>query len=158
MLVILVYLNLNDRSQAAVLVGVPAESRIDAALFLNTNGQLEKIVQEGDLSPIGTVFKGCGFGQPAINIGGDVAFFACGETKQGFFFGDGVFKYSGGQISKVVVSEDPSPIGGTFALNFVPAQPVQMNRDGDVLFRAGVYPWSLWSRETRFVSSNWRGN
>ncbi|HTG15723.1 MAG TPA: choice-of-anchor tandem repeat NxxGxxAF-containing protein [Blastocatellia bacterium] len=130
--------NINDRGQAALLVGVPAGSRIDAALFLNTNGQMTKIAQEGDPSPIGTIFKGCGFGQPAINMSGDVAFFACGETQQGFFFGDGVFKYSGGQISKVVTSLDPSPIGGTFALNFIPAQSVQLSDKGDVLFRAGV--------------------
>jgi hypothetical protein len=130
--------NVNDNRQAAMLVGVIVDSRIDAALLLFSEGRLTKIVQEGDISPIGTIFKGCGFGQPAINATGDVAFFACGETKEGFFFGDGVFKYSGGQISKVVVSEDPSPIGGTFALNFVPAQAVQMNQDGDVLFRAGV--------------------
>src|SRR5262249_22702938 len=46
---------------------------------------------------------------------------------------------SGGEITKVVVSEqDPSPIGGTLLLNFIPAQAVQMNDSGDVLFRAGV--------------------
>jgi len=83
------------------------------------------------------MFKGCGFGQPAINNNGEVAFFACGE-KDGFFFGDGVFRYSGGQITKVVVNNDPSPIGGTFGLNFIPAQSVQMNDRGDVLFRSGV--------------------
>src|SRR2546426_79450 len=65
------------------------------------------------------------------------AFFACGE-KEGFFFGDGVFRYSNGLISKVVVGDDPSPIGGTFLLNFIPAQAVQMNDSGDVLFRAGL--------------------
>jgi hypothetical protein len=130
--------NINDRGQAALLVGVPAENRIDAALFIYADGKPTKFVQEGDTSPIGTIFKGCGFGQPAINNNGDVAFFACGETQEGFFFGDGVFKYSGGQITKVVVGLDPSPIGGTFALNFIPAQAVQMNDRGDVLFQSGV--------------------
>jgi hypothetical protein len=135
---ILSSVNLNQRSQAAMLAAVPVEGRLDAALFLYSDGQLAKMVQEFDPSPVGGVFKGCGFGQPAINSNGEVAFFACGE-KDGFFFGDGVFKYSGGQISKVVVSEDPSPIGGTFLLNFIPAQAVQMNDKGDVLFRAGVF-------------------
>ena len=137
--------NINQQSQAAMLVAVPVDGRLDAALFLYGGGQHLKIVQEHDPSPVGGMFKGCGFGQPAINNNGEVAFFACGE-KDGFFFGDGVFKYSGGQISKVVVSEDPSPIGGTFALNFIPAQAVQMNDRGDVLFQAGVI-LSLFEKE-----------
>jgi len=37
-----------------------------------------------------------------------------------------------------VVSDDPSPVRGTFLLNFIPAQAVQMNDSRDVLFRAGV--------------------
>src|SRR6185295_17184617 len=129
--------NINQQSQAAMLVALPVEGRLDAALFLHSAGQLSRIVQERDASPAGGIFKGCGFGQSAINNNGEVAFFVCGE-KDGFFFGDGVFKYSGGQISKVVVSDDPSPSGGTFLLNFIPAQAVQMNDSGDVLFRAGI--------------------
>jgi hypothetical protein len=96
------------------------------------------VVKEGERSPIGTIFKGCGFGEPAVNNKGEVAFFACGEDDQGFFVGDGVFVYGNGQMRKVVVSNDPSPIGGQFALNFVPPQSVQINDNGDVLFRAGV--------------------
>ena len=134
---ILSSVNLNQRSQAAMLVAVPVDGRLDAALFLYSDGQMTKIVQEFDTSPVGGMFKGCGFGQPTINNNGEVAFFACGE-KDGFFFGDGVFRYSNGLISKVVVSDDPSPIGGTFLLNFIPAQAVQMNDSGDVLFRAGL--------------------
>jgi hypothetical protein len=130
--------NINDSGQAAINTGVTVDNRIVHMLLLFSEGRLTRIVQEGDISPIGTIFKGCGFGQPAINLTGDVAFFACGETKEGVFFGDGVYKYSAGQISKVVISLDPSPIGGQFALNFIPAQAVQMNQDGDVLFRAGV--------------------
>lgn len=131
-------LNINDSAQVAINTGVIRNNQFAQMLLLYSEGRFVKIVEEGDTSPIGTIFKGCGFGEPAINNKGDVAFFACGETKDGFFFGDGVFKYSGGQISKVVVSNDPSPIGGTFALNFIPAQTVQLNDNGDVLFRAGV--------------------
>lgn len=137
-LTLLGLLNLNDHAQVAINTGVTVNNSIVEMLLLYSNETLTKMVEEGDTSPIGTIFKGCGFGEPAINNKGDVAFFACGETKEGFFFGDGVFKYSGGQISKVVVSNDPSPIGGTFALNFIPAQAVQMNDRGDVLFRGGV--------------------
>ena len=129
--------NVNDVGQTALSAGITVDNRIVEMLLLYSDGQTRRIVQEFDASPAGGVFKGCGFGQPAINNNGDVAFFACGE-KDGFFFGDGVFKYSAGQITKVVVSDDPSPVGGTFLLNFIPAQAVQMNDTGDVLFRAGL--------------------
>ena len=129
--------NINESGQAAINTGVTIDNRIVEMILLSGDGQPTKIVEEGDISPRGTIFKGCGFGQPAINNNGEVAFFACGETNEGRF-SDGVYRYSAGEMSKVVVSEDPSPIGGTFALNFFPAQPVQMNDRGDVLFRAGV--------------------
>ncbi|HSB09662.1 MAG TPA: choice-of-anchor tandem repeat NxxGxxAF-containing protein [Blastocatellia bacterium] len=130
--------NINDNGHAAINAGVTIDNRIVEMILLSGDRQPTKVVQEGEISPIGTIFKGCGFGQPAINNNGEVAFFACGETSEGRF-SDGVYRYSAGDMSKVVVSEDPSPIGGTFALNFVPAQPVQMNDRGDVLFRAGVF-------------------
>ena len=131
-------LNINDSGHVAIQTGVTVDNRLMVVLLLYSNGTLTKIVQEGDTSPIGAIFTGCGFGEPSINNKGDVAFFACSETKDGVFFGDGVYTYTGGEIRKVVVGLDPSPIGGTFALNFVPAQAVQMNDRGDVLFRAGV--------------------
>jgi hypothetical protein len=137
-LTLLGLLNLNDQAQVAINTGVTVNNKIVEMLLLYSNGTLTKIVEEGDTSPIGTIFKGCGFGEPAINNKGEVAFFACGETKDGFFSGDGAYMYSGGEIRKVVVSNDPSPIGGTFALNFIPAQAVHLNDNGDVLFRAGV--------------------
>jgi hypothetical protein len=49
-----------------------------------------------------------------------------------------VFVYSNGVGRKVIVSGDPSPFGGPFVLNFFPAQAVQLNDNGDVLFRADV--------------------
>jgi len=130
--------NINDSGQVALNSGLIIDNQLRQMLLLYSGGQLTKLVQEGDTSPIGAIFKGCGFGEPAINSKGDVAFFACSETKDGFFFGDGVYMHSGGEIRKVVVGLDPSPIGGTFALNFIPAQAVQMNENQDVLFQAGV--------------------
>jgi hypothetical protein len=129
--------NLNDSGDAAILVGIPVNGRLESALLTYVNGQFTKIVQEGDPTPAGGVFKGCGFGEPSINSKGDVAFFACAEVPAGIF-PDGVSIYSAGTLSKVVVSTDPSPIGGSFNLGFVPAQTVVMNNAGEVLFQAGV--------------------
>jgi hypothetical protein len=112
------------------------------------------VVKEGERSPIGTIFKGCGFGEPAVNNMGEVAFFACGEDDQGFFVGGGVFVYGNGEKRKVVVSNDPSPIGGQFALNFVPPQSVQINDNGDVLFEAGVIIDSVTRRLGLFLATD----
>ncbi len=134
--------NINQQSDAAMLVGVPVSNRVDAALLLRSNGQITKLVQEGDASPAGTIFKGCGFSAPSINNRGEVAFSACGETPQGFFR-DGAFVYSGGQMRKVVLSGEPSPVGGEFVINFIPAPPVKINDNGEVLFLADVILNSL---------------
>jgi hypothetical protein len=106
-------------------------------LLLYSEGRLSQIVKEGDTTPVGTIIKGCGFGQPDINNNGDVAFHACAE-RPGGSFNDGVFVYSNGVGRKVIVSGDPSPFGGPFVLNFFPAQAVQLNDNGDVLLRANV--------------------
>jgi hypothetical protein len=143
--------NINDRGQAALLAGVPAESGIDAALFIYANGEMFKIVQEGDTSPIGTIFKGCGFGQPAVNNNEEVAFHACGETTGGLF-SDGVFIYSRAGMNKVVVSGDRSSLG-EIIINVVPAQPVQINDLGEVLFGASVLPDPMTQRDGLFVAS-----
>jgi hypothetical protein len=129
--------NINDAGQAALNAGITIDNRIVEMLLLFSEGRLTRIVQEGDISPIGTIFKGCGFGPPAINNTGEIAFHACAETTQGFF-NDGVFIHSSGELRKVVTSGDATPIGGEFVINFLPAQPVQINDNGEVLFRASV--------------------
>ena len=130
--------NINDSGQAAINAGVTIGNRIVEMLLLFSEGRLTRIVQDGDISPVGTIFKGCGFGQPAINEKGEVAFHACGETTAGFF-SDGVFIYSSAGMNKVVVSGDRSPLG-EIIINVVPAQPVQINDLGEVLFGASVIP------------------
>jgi hypothetical protein len=129
--------NVNDQGQVAVNTGVIVNDRFVDMLLFFSQGELSQVVKEGDTTPVGTIFKGCGFGQPAINNNGDVAFHACAETAGGSF-NDGVFVYSKNAMRKVIVSGDPSPFGGPFVLNFFPAQPSQINDNGDVLFRAGV--------------------
>ncbi|MEW6212265.1 MAG: choice-of-anchor tandem repeat NxxGxxAF-containing protein, partial [Acidobacteriota bacterium] len=130
-------INVNDQGQAAIHTGVIINDRFVNMLLLYSEGEFTQIVKEGDTTPVGTIIKGCGFGQPAINNNGDVAFHACAERVNGSF-NDGVFVYSNGIGRKVIVSGDPSPFGGPFVLNFFPAQAVQLNDNGDVLFVAGV--------------------
>lgn len=129
--------NINDLGEAAVHAGPLTDGRIINMLFLHSDGELRKVVAEGDPTPVGTIFKGCGFSEPVINNQGDIAFSACTESQEGRFR-DGVFLFSAGEIRKVVTSQDPSPIGGEFALNFIPPPEVRINDSGAVLFQAGV--------------------
>jgi hypothetical protein len=130
-------ININEQGQAAIHTGVIVDNRFVNMLLFYSQGEFTQIVKEGDTTPDGAIFKGCGFGQPAINNNGEVAFHACAETGAGPVK-DGVFVYSNGEMNKVVVNGDPSPFGGPFSLSFFPAQAVQINDNGDVLFIAAV--------------------
>ena len=145
-------INVNEQGQAAINTGVIVNDRFVDMLLLYSEGRLTQIVKEGDTTPVGTIFKGCGFGQPAINNNGDVAFHACAERADGSI-NDGVFVYSNNTMRKVIVSGDPSPFGGPFVLNFFPAQAVQLNDNGDVLFRADIRFNESTERRGLFISS-----
>ncbi len=131
------WVNVNEQRQA-VFLGLPlVNDRFVATLFLYTSGQLRKLVAEGDLTPAGGIFKGCGFSEPSINDKGEVAFGACAD-KDLIGENDGVYIYSEGQIRKVAIYGDPSPIGGFLALNFIPAITPILNNNSEVLFHGGV--------------------
>ncbi len=129
--------NLNDEGQAVMHTGVIVNQRFVQMLLLHSEGELRQVVKEGDLTPAGVVIDGCGFGQPAINNRGEVAFHACARSA-GLGFGDGVFVWEDGSLREVVVHGQASPVGGEFQLNFFPPPPVQINDAGEVLFNADV--------------------
>ena len=129
--------NVNDRGQASFQAGPVVAGRIVEMLFLYSDGHITKIVAEGDPTPVGTIFRGCGLSEPSINNSGEVAFGACNDNGQGLFR-DGIFLFSKGVVSKVVTDTDATPLGGEFALNFFPPIDPRLNNNGDVLFRAGV--------------------
>ena len=130
--------NINNQGQVALNMGPAINNTIVDMILLYSDGQLNKITAEGDESPFGTILGGnCGFGRPSINNNGEVAFFACSNPdNEGRIF-NGVLSYSGGTLRKVIRSGDPSPLGGLISLAFGNAQPVYINDNGDVLFRAG---------------------
>lgn len=132
--------SINDLEQT-VLTGAPiVDGRFVEMVLLYSGGQVTKVAAEGELTPIGTVFGGMNcftFGEPSINNNGEVAFGACTTDDIGRFF-DGVFAYSGRVLRKVVVGGEPSPIGGTFSLNFLPPAQVRINNRGEMLFQAEV--------------------
>src|SRR6266404_8510714 len=130
--------NINNKGQVALNVGPEINSVIVDMILLYSDGRLNKVVAEGDESPIGTVFGGsCGFGLPSINNNGAIAFFTCSNPdSQGRVF-NGVLSYSGGAVQKAIKSGDSSPLGGLISLAFGNAEIVSINDNGDILFGAG---------------------
>jgi hypothetical protein len=132
------HVNINDQGHAA-FIGLPiVNDRFMWTVFLNSEGQLTRIVAEGDRTPTGSTFKGCGFSEPSINDRGEIAFGACAADDQGLF-DDGIFLYSGGAISLVAGATDPTPIGGTFNFNSILPLNATINDTGEILFQGGVY-------------------
>jgi|GEM_PF-2459946 len=129
--------NINNQGQVALNMGPAIDNVIVDMILRYSDGQLSKIVADGDQSPAGPLFGSCGYSQPSINDKGEIAFSACFQDDQGNFAGNGVFEYSVGAIRKIAVGHDPSPIGGQFALTFGVPLPAYINDNGDVLFAAG---------------------
>ena len=88
----------------------------------------------GDPSPIGGNFSGFFLGTvftPDINEAGDVLFFSDvngGSSRRGLF----LYQAATGEIVKVAVVGDPSPLGGTFAA----VGPGSINNNGKIVFLA----------------------
>ena len=125
--------NINNRGQVALNMGPAVNNTIVDMILLYSDGRLSKIVADGDQSPTGKLFGSCGFSLPSINDKGEIAFSACFQDNQG------VFVSSEGNLRKIAVGLDPSPVGGKFALALFPPPRVSMNDNGDVLFQAGQF-------------------
>ncbi|MBI3653914.1 MAG: hypothetical protein HY231_23025 [Acidobacteria bacterium] len=104
---------------------------------------MTKIIAEGDVTPLGTIFRRCGLSEPSINNKSEIAFGACSDDGQGKFR-DGIFVSSNGQITPVAVNEDPTTIlPGKFYFNFFPAVQALINNNSEVLFEGKIIPDSL---------------
>jgi hypothetical protein len=80
------------------------------AILASRGGVLRKVVAQGDPAPAGGLFAG--FGPPAVNARGSVAFAAIVEGKA---VPGGIFVASGDRIQMVVGAGEDTPIGGIFA-------------------------------------------
>jgi len=80
------------------------------AILASRGGTLRKIVAQGDAAPAGGVFAG--FGPPAVNARGSVAFAAVVEGKS---VPGGIFVAAGDRIQMLVGAGEDTPIGGIFA-------------------------------------------
>jgi hypothetical protein len=80
------------------------------AILASRGGTLRKVVAQGDPAPAGGVFAG--FGPPAVNARGTVAFAAVVEGKS---VPGGIFVAVGDRIQMRVGAGEDTPIGGIFA-------------------------------------------
>jgi hypothetical protein len=133
-------LNINDSGQAAFNGSWSNQSKIAGGIVYYSQGQFMKVVAIGDPSPNGAIFKPGigGFSQPSLNNAGDITFGGACEDSEGNGH-DGIFLFSGGQLSTVVQSGDPSPIGGELALGFLPPSDSVINNNNEVLFQAWAF-------------------
>src|SRR2546425_1035932 len=107
-----------------------ATRRREAAPSRDSAGTLSKIVAQGDPAPAGGAFAG--FGVPALNAAGAVAFAAVVEGRA---VPGGVFVTSASRIRMLVGAGDETPIGGIFA-KF--SERVALNGAGAVAFTAAL--------------------
>jgi hypothetical protein len=104
------YPALNDRGDVAFLATVRRGRETIEAIYLLTGGRLRKLVAQEDPAPAGGAFAG--FGAPALNNSGAVAF---GAVVEGPAVPGGVFIARDGRIRMLVGAGDETPLGGIFA-------------------------------------------
>ena len=100
----------NAKGDVAFLATVRRGRESLEAVYLASRGQLQKIVAQGDPAPAGGAFAG--FGPPALNRDGTVAF---GAAIEGRAVPGGIFVWKAGQLRMVLGAGDETPIGGIFA-------------------------------------------
>jgi hypothetical protein len=100
----------NARGNVAFLATLRRGRESGEAVIVSVRGQLQKIVAQGDPAPAGGTFAG--FGPPAINGEGTVAF---GAAVEGRAVPGGIFVAKAGQVRMVLGAGDETPIGGIFA-------------------------------------------
>src|SRR5438309_1616967 len=104
--------------------------RTSEGYFRATGRRIDTIAAQGDAAPAGGAFAG--FGVPALNAAGAVAFAAVVEGRA---VPGGVFVASAGRIRMLVGAGDETPIGGIFA-KF--SERVALNGAGAVAFTAAL--------------------
>ena len=101
---------INARGDIALLASVRRGRENLEAILLFAGGRLRKVIAQGDPAPAGGTFAG--FGPPALNRAGVIAFAAAVEGKA---VPGGIFVARDGQVRMVLGAGDETPIGGIFA-------------------------------------------
>ena len=119
---------LDDSGNVAVLVSVRRGRDVSDAILLRRGAEWHKLVGVGDPAPGGGTFSG--FGAPAINNRGAVAFPAV--VDQGPILG-GIYLFEEGEARLALAAGSPAPDGGIFG-KF--SEQVAINDAGAIVFSA----------------------
>lgn len=119
---------LNARGDVAFLATVRRGRETVEAIYLHAGERLTKVVAQGDAAPAGGTFGG--FGPPALNDAGVIAFAAVVEGRA---VPGGVFLASREGLRMLVGAGDEAPTGGIFA-KF--SERLALNDAGAVAFTA----------------------
>jgi len=119
---------LNDRGDVAFLATVRRGRESLEAIYVRTGGRVRKVAAQEDPAPAGGTFAG--FGAPALNSEGVVAFAAVVEGRG---IPGGVFIAAGDRLRMLAGAGENSPLGGIFA-KF--SERVTINSAGAVAFTA----------------------
>jgi hypothetical protein len=142
--------SLNEQGQVVFTAARYVNSEFDKLLlFLYSNGELTRIVADGDATPTATTFSRLSLLKPGINNKGDVAFEGFSQDVQGKEGAD-IFVYSNGELRSIVASGNPSPVGGVLSFVRLTSSP-QINANGDVLFYSSVLDSSNFVNDGLFL-------
>jgi len=119
---------LDDSGNVAVLASVRRGRDVSDAVLLRRGGEWHKLVAVGDPAPGGGNFSG--FGAPAINNLGEIAFPAI--IDQGPILG-GIYLFEEGEARLALAAGSPAPDGGIFG-KF--SEQVAINDAGTIVFSA----------------------
>ncbi len=123
--------SINQAGQVAFLANTQVGATQRLGVYIGTPGSNPaEVVEAGDPGPYGTSFSGFGF--PAFNTEGEVAFSATlnGARRGGFFLGS-----ASGALTVLALDGDAAPEGGFFSI--ASALPdITMNDSHDIVFRA----------------------
>ena len=139
---------MNDSGTIAFLAEIDGSGVIsDSGIFTSDGSTLTKIVRKGDPVPGGTTFAG--FGPPAMNQAGDVAFYGFWSDGGSKF---GVFRKGAGGI--IAIGRSGDPLAGGETIGHLGNSPV-VSDNGTVVFTANTsaYPNSGGAKHALFVGS-----
>lgn len=118
-----------NNTETVAFVGRVESGKIPKALFVTSNGVVNRLLSVGDSSPLGGTFAE--FANPSLNNKGQIAF-------EGNVYGGtaprGIFLVSKSGLRRIVAAGDPSPLGGSFDQLTLP----KMSDNGDLVFWAGL--------------------
>lgn len=142
--------SINDKGQVVFTAYSYVDNQFNKLLlFLYSDGELTRVVSDGDATPAATTFSRASLVQPGINNKGDLVFEGFSLDGQGIEGAD-IYLYSNGDFRSILASGAPSPVGGVFSFVRLISSP-RMNTKGEVLFYSSVLDSPNFANDGLFI-------